>query len=284
MTGQNNTENPAEIQNTESESKNDPPHIEADCNQTRNKTMDIHHPHSPHPKKKFTDYLFEFFLLFLAVTAGFFVENIREHYVERQREVQYVSSLISDLATDTLEMQNIIETTRKQLKGIDSLMKVLESPTSKTFIHDIYFYTFNYLNSGTFFEIKDGTISQLKNAGGFRLIRQAVSDSISEYYSLADNVKTNNEFALDQFKILFNNEKELFNFRKLRMDNFSVVQSRQSGSDIPLLTNDPEKLEQYYNNIFSYASNLGNCNRLLIQLRPRASFLIAFLKKTYDTE
>jgi hypothetical protein len=31
-------------------------------------------------------YLFEFFMLFLAVTAGYFVENQREHYLEHQRK------------------------------------------------------------------------------------------------------------------------------------------------------------------------------------------------------
>ncbi len=34
--------------------------------------MEVHHPHPVHHNKKLKDYFFEFFMLFLAVTAGFF--------------------------------------------------------------------------------------------------------------------------------------------------------------------------------------------------------------------
>ena len=40
-------------------------------------------------------------MLFLAVFAGFLAENQREHYVEHQREKQYIRSMIEDLQTDT---------------------------------------------------------------------------------------------------------------------------------------------------------------------------------------
>ncbi len=36
-----------------------------------------HHPHVHH-SKKWKNYLYEFLMLFLAVTAGFFVENLRK--------------------------------------------------------------------------------------------------------------------------------------------------------------------------------------------------------------
>ena len=48
-----------------------------------------HHAHNAdghRGKKKWTHYLWEFLMLFLAVTLGFFVENQREHYIEHKRE------------------------------------------------------------------------------------------------------------------------------------------------------------------------------------------------------
>ena len=36
-------------------------------------------------------------MLFLAVTLGFFVENMREHIMDRKKEKIYIESLISDL-------------------------------------------------------------------------------------------------------------------------------------------------------------------------------------------
>jgi len=53
--------------------------------------MEVHH-HSHIPtsrEKKWTHYFWEFFMLFMAVSAGFLVENKREHYVEPQRAKIY---------------------------------------------------------------------------------------------------------------------------------------------------------------------------------------------------
>jgi len=59
------------------------------------------HSHSHTERKKWTHYFWEFFMLFLAVTAGFFVENQREHWMEHQRETRYVKNLLQDLSRDT---------------------------------------------------------------------------------------------------------------------------------------------------------------------------------------
>jgi hypothetical protein len=50
------------------------------------KNMEVHHPHHPTHKKKWSEYLLEFFMLFLAVFLGFLAESKREQIVERHRE------------------------------------------------------------------------------------------------------------------------------------------------------------------------------------------------------
>ena len=62
--------------------------------------MEIHN-HSHTARKKWNHYFWEFLMLFLAVTLGFFVENQREHYIEHKREKAYIRSLIRDLKQDT---------------------------------------------------------------------------------------------------------------------------------------------------------------------------------------
>ena len=57
--------------------------------------MEVHH-HSHTERKKWTHYLWEFLMLFLAVTLGFLVENQREQLVEHQREKQFIQSLFND--------------------------------------------------------------------------------------------------------------------------------------------------------------------------------------------
>src|SRR5574338_1328038 len=62
--------------------------------------MEVHH-HSHAEGKRLKHYLFEFFMLFFAVFCGFLAENQREHIVERQREKQYMSTMLEDLKSDT---------------------------------------------------------------------------------------------------------------------------------------------------------------------------------------
>src|SRR5450759_535969 len=64
--------------------------------------MEVHkHPHHVTHKKKWGEYLLEFFMIFLAVFLGFVAENIREHIVENDRAKEYAISLVQDLQNDT---------------------------------------------------------------------------------------------------------------------------------------------------------------------------------------
>ena len=47
--------------------------------------MEVHHTHHPTHKKKWSEYIIEFIMLFTAVTLGFFAENIREHFIEKAK-------------------------------------------------------------------------------------------------------------------------------------------------------------------------------------------------------
>lgn len=208
--------------------------------ETRNNVMDVHRHSGSHAGKKFKDYLFEFFMLFLAVSAGFWVENLREYYVERHRERQYVASMIRDLASDTSSMREVIETTNAKIRGIDTLIGILDNPDNPSFVSDVYYYSFRYMYSAEYFSHTDGTITQLKNAGGLRLMRQSASDSITSYYSSAENVKWNSDFSLGQFKTVMDIEKQIFDFKTLRKKRFAPVLRRQ-GTDntIGFMSRDP---------------------------------------------
>ena len=62
--------------------------------------MEVHtHTHSA--RKKWTHYFWEFLMLFLAVFCGFLAEYQLEHKIEKDRENQFLTSLISDLQDDS---------------------------------------------------------------------------------------------------------------------------------------------------------------------------------------
>ena len=98
-------------QSTEKESVNSESII---VNEITNQTSDIEnmevqkHPHHVTHKKKWGEYLLEFFMLFLAVFLGFVAENQREHNVEHEREEKYIQSLSCELASDITKLQTII--------------------------------------------------------------------------------------------------------------------------------------------------------------------------------
>ena len=142
--------------------------------------MEVHH-HSYTSRKKWTHYFWEFFMLFLAVTAGFLVENQREHYVEHQREKQYMKSMIEDLKSDTSQISTVIQLKVLRNNMIDSLVFWLSSPGYRAHLNDIYFFARSVSPPLNFFP-NDRTIQQLKSSGGLRLIRSInVSNSIMEY-------------------------------------------------------------------------------------------------------
>ncbi|MBK7966622.1 MAG: hypothetical protein IPK10_16015 [Bacteroidetes bacterium] len=89
--------------------------------------MEVHH-HAHHDgKKNWKSYFWEFLMLFLAVTLGFFVENQREHYIENLRAKEYSKSLIQDLQNDIIAIQRQTKTATMFIGLADSLINL--SPT-----------------------------------------------------------------------------------------------------------------------------------------------------------
>ena len=122
-------------------------------------------------------------MLFLAVFCGFLAENQREHYVEHQREKQFVQSLFNDIKADTANIKRIIKARTAKEWSLDSISYMMNNPNPMEFIKEIYFYAIYVSRTLPYrFVPNDGTIQQLKNSGALRLIRKrAVVDSISKY-------------------------------------------------------------------------------------------------------
>lgn len=140
------------------------------------------HAHTHTARKKFTHYLWEFLMLFLAVFCGFLAENQREHMVEHRREKRYMQSLYSDLKKDTAYIKNYTAYLRLNYKRLDSIKNMINS---HQYISDPKnFYRLAFLSrSVRYFESHNSGYEQLKSSGNLRLIRnQALADSLVDYY------------------------------------------------------------------------------------------------------
>lgn len=94
--------------------------------------MEVHHPHHPTHKKKWSEYLLEFFMLFLAVTLGFFAENFRENLSDREKEKAIIISLKEDLIKDTAQLHYLINEYPNKIESWnDSLHSIINNKPTK---------------------------------------------------------------------------------------------------------------------------------------------------------
>lgn len=128
-------------------------------------------------------------MLFLAVFCGFLAENQREHMVEHQREKQYMRTMLEDLQTDTATIKRVYNLALIQKASLDSLIELGNIiPVKEENISTLYMLkgrTNRFLNV----RLEDRTSSQLKNAGGMRLIRNTeVSNAIRQYWAHEETI------------------------------------------------------------------------------------------------
>ena len=151
--------------------------------------MEVHH-HSHTSRKKWTHYFWEFLMLFLAVFCGFLAELRLEHYIEHQREKQYMNTMLQDLQTDTATIKRVYNRALIQSALMDTLIELGSSRLmNKENISKLYLLhgkTTRFLN----IRFEDRTSSQLKNAGGMRLIRnEAVGNAIRQYWNEIESLQ-----------------------------------------------------------------------------------------------
>ena len=238
------------------------------------------HAHTHTARKKWTHYFWEFFMLFLAVTLGFFVENQREHYVEHVREKQFMKLMIADLQADTAEMNTILRELEVRALNLDSMLRLLTSePTSDEAIITSYRYTYPALNNITF-SFNDRTITQLKNSGNMRIIRnQKVNDGIIHYWNRIDNVKQ----ALSRHMAYRTTGRELetriYNVAEMYLRNNRRINIH--AADIRLIPHSPGLLKEYANIVASSGIMLSSLRMHITTQYKLAEELMELINKEY---
>ncbi|MGB8192990.1 MAG: hypothetical protein WCF67_13765 [Chitinophagaceae bacterium] len=251
------------------------------------KDMEVHH-HAHTPRKRFKHYLFEFFMLFLAVTLGFLVENQREHMIEHNREKQYIRSLVEDLKMDTMNLNSSIAYWTSLGKIIDSLHSYAKPPVKKQNLPSLYMLAAAMLNFDNFI-YSDRTIEQLRHSGNFRLIREkSISDSLIQYDGfIRSQLREQEKFQLNMFANIMSLQHELFDsevLRDTRTIGDHVIDSVGFNAKYritPLLNND-DKLFKYSNELFLYQVGTMLISRAEQKLQQRATMLIKMMQDKYD--
>ena len=246
--------------------------------------MEVHkHPHHVTHKKKWGEYLLEFLMLFLAVFLGFVAENIREHQVEKDREKQYIQSLISDLKTDIINIEVVQKQNFLFKEAGDSLFQLLTFADYTKHGNSIYYYGRSF-SSRTFFNMRDGTLKQLNNAGGLRLIHHnEVVDSLQSYQYIYSEIVKFQELK----------ELQLINYRDamckvfdVRVFETMVIDDKiiRPVGNPALFSQNKELLNELLMKAHFVKRNNSQLITALNEMKQKAINLLVIIKKEYHLE
>jgi hypothetical protein len=267
-------------------------HNELKTRQTANsklptEIMEVHH-HPEVEKKGLKEYLLEGLMIFLAVFMGFVAENLRERVADHDREQQYMESMVRDLVLDTAMLSEGFPRKQKRIEAIDSVFMFFEKNSApKTIPFNVYVN----IKRGSWdrtYTRHTGTINQLKNAGGLRLIRTAdVRDSLAVYDQLWDRIEYYkasyfvNQQTQDSMIEKLLNANDLIKSYRLNFTGTSFYPSLSNSSIIRINTTD---LNSYLNFLgrqkITTRQDKDNYKRLEI----KAVQLIKLIRKEYGLE
>ena len=241
--------------------------------------MEVHH-HSHTSRKKWTHYIWEFLMLFLAVFCGFLAENQREHMIEHRREKQFMSSLLSDLIADTTEIRASAKKATQTLLYQDSVFLYLDNYKQTDYVSAHFIDSLSLLALRRLAVVfNDVTAMQLKNAGNWRLIRKEnVSRKIALYWNEQENVR----ISLGRYLIYRDRGRELEE-KLFAFYEFDVAGARhlEVPSKIRIIQTTPVLWAEYLNVIsHSHVTAEQYLMKLNNQLEM-AMELIGLLKKEY---
>jgi hypothetical protein len=227
--------------------------------------MEVHH-HSHHPKK-IKEYISEFLMLFLAVTLGFFAENIREHYVEKEREEKFIKIVHEDLLNDINALDKIKFAYDIRLKREDTLINILSNPNySQT--NDLYYLA--RLNSiREFFHHSKNGFQQLKNAGGLRLIEDIdIIKKIQEYENSIDEMEELQQLTENLLMVYREKMSVIFKgvvFKDMPQNSSAVMiadRFKRPVNNPSLMSTNPSDInELLIKTLYVHNNNLGILNR-----------------------
>jgi hypothetical protein len=247
--------------------------------------MEVHH-HAHTSRKKWTHYFWEFLMLFLAVFCGFLAEYALEHKIEKDREKQFISSLADDIKADITQLNSVIQKRDEKIQRLDSLIILINLPDFAAHGSDIYFTA---IHTGRLVDIKftanDGTMLQLKNSGGLRLIRnRTVVDSIAHYDVSVRNLEELGEQEMQMVHEYRTIAKRVFN--SLIFDNMmdeNNISHRPADNPVLLAFNKQELADLNFT-VYSIKVIVKGMRRDSKKLLQQATNLLATINEKYHLE
>ena len=253
--------------------------------------MEVHH-HAHTARKKWTHYFWEFLMLFLAVSLGFYAENTREKILHKKEVKTQLNSMLSDLQSDISLFDSVTTRNSHSAQMSDSLIELLHSDITNT--TEIYFAARTVTANVGYYYFNSKSFEQLKMAGMLRYIKNKdLLDSIGTYY--ASFQWLDNQINLLRLKLdeIHKGNARLFDsyvFQQMMM-NLKIISATAIGGQRTsinkplvkpsLLSADIKDINTVSLNYHYYAATIKFYIRNAIALQNRAKGLIEMIKKEY---
>jgi hypothetical protein len=237
--------------------------------------MEVHHPHHPTHKKKWSEYIIEFVMLFAAVTLGFLAENLREHQIMNHRVEQNKIAILKDLQTDSADIAAVIAVEDSCIKRYNRINNYLylakTNRISQGQLIDSIKNTPQFIAYSTTLYMNNSSFKNMQSSGLLSYLEDGeLKNALANYYEVNfKSIEAANEF-FDQVGIVFNNYfpiglgKLIRDYQKF--SNEYELNDSNSYQNFMLSLNKTKKdissdefiyeVQKYYNYLFIYRTSL----------------------------
>ena len=238
--------------------------------------MEVHH-HSHTARKKWTHYLWEFLMLFLAVFCGFLAENQREHYIEHQREKKYAKQLLSDLRKDSAFFARKEKMIKNTFSGQEAFkQKIIENNATDADI------VMGFLSMYTQFEasLTNTTFNQMKSSGALRYIRNdSVTNALTHYYDVtSESLRSTTAVSKD----FLQQHLAPWYLAHIRVQDLDALQDTSAVFNPRIINRSPATDQQVLNLTENYKTvNVGISEHMDSDASEEVNQLIRLIKNEY---
>ena len=239
--------------------------------------MEVHH-HPKVEKKSFKEYFLEFLMIFLAVTMGFFAENIREYFSNNERVTQLSEQLVQELKKDTATLNATIAYQTELQKNADSVIKILRKPPGEIDSKKLERLIEKCFRVTTFTS-SSGALTSIKNQLNLKQFSGSeISNYITDYEGQQNQVKTAEAIQVQQVKEIV----EKFMQQHFTADDLYALRIDHSDISGKLRKISPDDLEDFRASMVS----IEDFNTLLIgsynESKESALKLMQYVRKEYN--
>lgn len=253
--------------------------------------MEVHH-HSHTARKKWTHYFWEFLMLFLAVSLGFYAENTRETILHKKEVKTQLNSMLSDLQSDISLFDSVTVRNTHSAQMADSLIELLHADITNT--TEIYFAARTVTANIGYYYTNSKSFDQLKAAGLLRYIKnKELLDSIGTYYASFQWLANQIDVLRLKLDEIHKGNTRLFDsyvFHQM-MTNIKIVAATSVGGQRTninkpmmtptLLSTDAKDINTVSLNYHYYSGTMKFYTRNAMALQSRAKGLMEMIKKEY---